>query len=79
MSQSKTELTIDQAYSWVMPFGKYKGWTLLRISDGDVPYIEWLATNLKGRIKESANLILKDIAWRRSVGFTPKKRTQYER
>jgi len=66
-------MTIDKAVSYTMPFGKYKGMLLLDISQNDVPYIEWVAANVDGKLGEAAKLITEDIKWRRKVGWSPRR------
>lgn len=41
-----------------MPFGKYKGSTLLEISRSDPDYLMWAASTLKGNIQRRINLFL---------------------
>lgn len=35
-------MTLDQAYSIVVPFGKYRGRTLRDVADDDITYLPWL-------------------------------------
>jgi uncharacterized protein (DUF3820 family) len=66
----KTIMTIDEALRFNMPFGKFKGWNLLRIREEETWYWQWLESNAKGRLKEAIETIKKDEEWRKKVGFS---------
>lgn len=56
-----------------MPFGKHKGKRLAIIAQDHLPYVEWVAANVSGDIAEAAKVLIKDIEWRRRVGFAPRR------
>lgn len=51
MSKIKAPVLRPVSADFVMPFGKYKDYTLDRISDDDPGYIVWLADNNVLKIK----------------------------
>lgn len=51
--------TPERAAAFVMPIGKYKGWTLQRILDGgDREYLAWAARNLEGGIARACRVMV---------------------
>ena len=49
-------MTLDEANSYVLPFGKHKGFKLIDVPTG---YIEWLTTiDLRDNLKQAVNLVM---------------------